>query len=123
MLTDQFILLSPCGFLAQDYVLVPRLAAYLGYEKHLYKAHLVVKFFVWSDVVTFMLQAGGGGMSAIVSLANTGKYVRPIESQPNVDPSISPFLFIARSGWPDYPVDQLLVLLRHHPSMGLLGVR
>lgn len=71
----QFILLSPCGFLAQDYVLVPRLASYLGYEEHLYKAHLVVKFFIWSDVVTFLLQAGGGGMSAIQSMANTGKYV------------------------------------------------
>ncbi|KAJ9101023.1 hypothetical protein QFC20_005307 [Naganishia adeliensis] len=70
-----FILLSPCGFLAQDYVLVPRLASYLGYEEHLYKAHLVVKFFIWSDVVTFLLQAGGGGMSAIQSMANTGKYL------------------------------------------------
>ncbi|KAJ9116886.1 hypothetical protein QFC22_004543 [Naganishia vaughanmartiniae] len=68
-----FILLSPCGFLAQDYILVPRLASYLGYEHHLYKARLVVKFFVWSDVITFLLQASGGGMSAMKDLASMGK--------------------------------------------------
>lgn len=48
---------------------------YLGYEKYLFMAHRVVKFFVWSDVITFLLQAGGGGMSAMERLADIGKYV------------------------------------------------
>jgi hypothetical protein len=61
--------------LAQDYVLVPRLATYLGYEKHLFMARRVTVLFVWSDVVTFFLQCSGGGMSAMEKLADIGKYV------------------------------------------------
>lgn len=64
-------------------------------------------------------------MSAIASLANTGKYVRYIEvsffaASPNLIVSLP---FTARSRRSDYSVDQLPVLLQHYSSMGFLGVR
>ena len=43
----------------------------------------IVKIFVWADVATFLVQAGGGGLSANDSTAQTGSYVRssPISKQ------------------------------------------
>ncbi|GAA5879361.1 hypothetical protein JCM3774_003803 [Rhodotorula dairenensis] len=61
-----FVLLSPCAFLAMDYMLLARLALAMGDEAvHclLLPATKIAKFFIWSDVVTFALQAAGGGLS------------------------------------------------------------
>lgn len=60
-----FILLSPCAFLAQNYMLLPRLAEHLGAVDCLFlPPRLIARIFVWSDVITFWIQAGGGGLSA-----------------------------------------------------------
>ncbi|BGP54438.1 Envelope glycoprotein gp160 [Rhodotorula sphaerocarpa] len=61
-----FLLLSPCAFLAMDYMLLSRLALAMGDEAvHclILPATKIAKIFVWSDIVTFALQACGGGMS------------------------------------------------------------
>lgn len=76
-ITTLFVLLAPCAFLALEYMLLGRLALYLGPEtvaKHclVFRASRIAKFFVTMDVVTFLIQAAGGGMSAIESIANTG---------------------------------------------------
>ncbi|GAA5967414.1 hypothetical protein JCM11641_000541 [Rhodosporidiobolus odoratus] len=63
-----FLLLSPCAFLAVDYVILKHLAVSMGPD--VVKSCLflpigvVVKLFVWSDVITFLMQAAGGGLSA-----------------------------------------------------------
>ncbi|KAK6992204.1 RTA1 like protein-domain-containing protein [Favolaschia claudopus] len=76
---DLFILLSPCLFLATDYMLLSRLAATfdekVANECLLIRRSLIVKIFVWSDVSTFLLQASGGGLSSqtdrnIVNIGN-----------------------------------------------------
>ncbi|GAA5886138.1 hypothetical protein JCM16303_000061 [Sporobolomyces ruberrimus] len=65
-----FLLLSPCTFLAINYVLLTRLASALKAEKALFiRASWVVKIFIWSDVVSFLLLSGGGGMSVSQDLA------------------------------------------------------
>ncbi|GAA6031804.1 hypothetical protein JCM8097_001998 [Rhodosporidiobolus ruineniae] len=65
------ILCSPCLFLAQDYMLLHRLADAMGpnvAQRALFiRSSLITKLFVTSDIVTFLLQAGGGGMSAASS--------------------------------------------------------
>ncbi|WRT63495.1 uncharacterized protein IL334_000400 [Kwoniella shivajii] len=74
-----FTLLSPCAFLANDYIILPRLVAWLDAEEQLFiRPSRVVRIFVWSDVFTFWLQAGGGGLSAArdsPSLQKIGLYV------------------------------------------------
>ncbi|GAA5884684.1 hypothetical protein JCM6882_005349 [Rhodosporidiobolus microsporus] len=63
-----FILLSPCAFLATDYVLLKHLAVSMGEDvvkQCLFlPIRFIVKLFVWFDVVTFFVQAAGGGASA-----------------------------------------------------------
>ncbi|ORY90274.1 RTA1 like protein-domain-containing protein [Leucosporidium creatinivorum] len=71
------ILLSPCAFLAVNYMLLTRLAQSLGEEvtkKCLFLPHrVVVKLFVWVDVICFLLQGSGGGMTAMEgNIANIG---------------------------------------------------
>ncbi|WVQ64665.1 uncharacterized protein L199_002832 [Kwoniella botswanensis] len=76
--TTLFTLLSPCAFLANDYIILPRLARWLDAEDQLFlRASRVTKTFVWSDVITFWLQAAGGGLSASQSegMQKTGLYV------------------------------------------------
>lgn len=71
-------LLSPCGFLAQNYVILPRLASHLEAEDCLFlSSRKIVRIFVWSDVATFWLQAAGGGMTASQgdSMRNIGHWV------------------------------------------------
>jgi hypothetical protein len=78
---SQFILLSPCGFLAQSYMILPRLATWLDAEDCLFlKSRIIVRLFVWADVVTFLVQASGGGMTAVQSesMANIGKWVSEV---------------------------------------------
>jgi hypothetical protein len=80
----QFILLSPCGFLAQSYMILPRLATWLDAEDCLFlKSRIIVRLFVWADVVTFLVQASGGGMTAVQnqSMANIGKWVSGVVSR------------------------------------------
>ncbi|KAJ7134562.1 RTA1 like protein-domain-containing protein [Mycena epipterygia] len=79
---DLFILLSPCLFLATDYMLLARLAATFDKEVSdrclLIRSSRIVKFFVWSDVTTFFLQSSGGGLTATknnATLANLGNKI------------------------------------------------
>ncbi|TXT07725.1 uncharacterized protein COLE_04649 [Cutaneotrichosporon oleaginosum] len=74
VVTTLFTLLSPCAFLAQDYVLLPRLASWLDAEDCLFlSARLVARIFIGSDICTFLIQAAGGGMTAIESMASIGE--------------------------------------------------
>ncbi|KAJ6449513.1 RTA1 like protein-domain-containing protein [Mycena vitilis] len=80
IVTTLLILLSPCLYLAQDYMILGRLAVLFGPEVSK-KAMLIAPtriatIFVWSDVVTFLIQAIGGAMStsstvATIDLGNT----------------------------------------------------
>lgn len=60
-------LLQPCAFLAMDYQLLGRLSRALGDEANdclFIRPTRISKLFITSDVITFLLQASGGGMSA-----------------------------------------------------------
>ncbi|KAG6916826.1 hypothetical protein DXG01_005211 [Tephrocybe rancida] len=68
-----FVILSPCAFIAADYVLLGRLTVYLGAEKYLVISPLkITRYFVVSDVLTFLVQAAGGGLSASASGSTLG---------------------------------------------------
>lgn len=59
-------------------MLLPRLATYLSADDCLFlKPRLIARTFVWIDVAVFLLQAAGGGMTAIsdVGIANAGAKV------------------------------------------------
>lgn len=59
-----FTLLSPCAFLAQNYVLLPRLAEHLGAsDSLLLRPRIIGWVFVISDILTFAIQAGGQGLT------------------------------------------------------------
>ncbi|BEI82856.1 hypothetical protein CcaverHIS002_0307240 [Cutaneotrichosporon cavernicola] len=74
--TTLFTLLSPCAFLAQDYVLLPRLATWLDAEDCLFlSSRLIARIFIGSDICTFLIQAAGGGMTAMESMASTGEKI------------------------------------------------
>ena len=52
-----FVTLSPCGFIAAEYVLLGRLSRWLGADRHvLIPPTKITKVFVLSDVVTFLTQ-------------------------------------------------------------------
>ncbi|KAH7874399.1 RTA1 like protein-domain-containing protein [Lentinula edodes] len=79
ILEDMLVLLSPCAFLATDYILLSRLANSLGRDIAddclLIPSRRITKIFVWSDVITFWVQAFGGGMSASAKMATIGTTV------------------------------------------------
>ncbi|KAJ3986786.1 RTA1 like protein-domain-containing protein [Lentinula detonsa] len=79
---DLFVLLSPCAFLATDYMLLSRLANSLGRDIAddclLIPSLRITKIFVWSDVITFWVQASGGGMSVNSNLSSAGTTVAMI---------------------------------------------
>ncbi|THU77516.1 RTA1-domain-containing protein [Dendrothele bispora CBS 962.96] len=81
VLTTMFTLLSPCAFLATDYILLERLAENLGHDVAksclFLSSSLIVKIFVAADILTFLIQAGGGGLqaSADVNMADIGSKV------------------------------------------------
>ncbi|KAJ6584911.1 RTA1 like protein-domain-containing protein [Mycena capillaripes] len=81
---DLFILLSPCLFLAADYVLLSHLAATFDEAVAdrclIIRRSRIVKIFVWSDVSTFFLQSSGGALTATksTSLANLGNKIAMI---------------------------------------------
>ncbi|KAJ6489377.1 RTA1 like protein-domain-containing protein [Mycena vulgaris] len=84
IIMDMLILLSPCAFLATDYMLLARLASTFPEEVSqsclLIRPSRIVKFFVWSDGITFFLQASGGGLTATknASTANIGNKITMI---------------------------------------------
>ncbi|KAJ3710748.1 RTA1 like protein-domain-containing protein [Lentinula raphanica] len=82
IIEDLFVLLSPCAFLATDYMLLSRLANSLGRDIAddclLIPSRRITKIFVWSDVITFWVQAAGGGMSVNSSMASAGTTVAMI---------------------------------------------
>ncbi|EJD37898.1 RTA1-like protein [Auricularia subglabra TFB-10046 SS5] len=60
------VVLSPCAFIAADYMLLGRLAKHLGQERHmLILPSRITKIFVLSDVTTFLVQGTGSGMSVV----------------------------------------------------------
>ncbi|KAJ7027121.1 RTA1 like protein-domain-containing protein [Mycena alexandri] len=71
------ILLSPCAFLATDYMLLVRLAYTVDEQARQrclpIRPTLIVRLFVGSDITTFILQGCGGGLTAIGgSVGNVG---------------------------------------------------
>ncbi|EJD46880.1 hypothetical protein AURDEDRAFT_62624 [Auricularia subglabra TFB-10046 SS5] len=75
------IVLSPCAFLAADYLLLGRLAYFLGTEKHLIVApKRITKIFLFSDLATFTIQAAGSGLLVQESSRNMGEKVRTPET-------------------------------------------
>ncbi|KAG6830041.1 hypothetical protein H0H92_002459 [Tricholoma furcatifolium] len=71
-----FIILAPCAFIAADYVLLGRLARHLEAERHLLvNPQKITKYFVTSDVVTFLIQASGGGLSASPAQSTLGSRI------------------------------------------------
>ncbi|KAF5344104.1 hypothetical protein D9758_008893 [Tetrapyrgos nigripes] len=58
------VVLSPCAFIAAEYVLLGRLARYLQCDQHLVVSPLRITItFISSDITTFLIQAIGGSMS------------------------------------------------------------
>ncbi|WVQ70919.1 hypothetical protein IAR50_000444 [Cryptococcus sp. DSM 104548] len=76
-IANLLVILPPCAFLAADYVLLGRLVVYLdaGHCIRPLNARLVSRVFILSDVVTFFIQAGGGGLSSVGSFANIGSKI------------------------------------------------
>jgi len=69
-----FVVLSPCAFIAADYVLLSHLATWLDAGAHLViSPRRVTLVFVLSDVTTFCIQAIGGGMSVTRDVATLTK--------------------------------------------------
>ncbi|KAJ9114147.1 hypothetical protein QFC20_001663 [Naganishia adeliensis] len=61
-----FILATPCAFLAQDYALLPRISRYLDADDCLIvPRRFIVKFFVTSDVITFVAQLAGTALTVV----------------------------------------------------------
>ncbi|KAH7920173.1 RTA1-domain-containing protein [Leucogyrophana mollusca] len=59
-----FIVLSPCAFIAANYVLLGRLSSYIGCTDHvMLPARRLTIIFVSSDITTFLIQAAGGGLT------------------------------------------------------------
>jgi hypothetical protein len=78
--TPQLILATPCAFLAQEYTLLPRLSLYLDADDCLLvRRTWIVKFFVTSDVLTFIAQLAGTALTVVGAFidgyANIGRIV------------------------------------------------
>ncbi|KAJ6598873.1 RTA1-domain-containing protein [Mycena vulgaris] len=59
-----FVVLSPCAFIAAEYVLLGRLARFLNCDKHLMVSpRRITIVFISSDITTFLIQAAGGSVS------------------------------------------------------------
>lgn len=71
-------ILSPCFFLATSYVLLAHLATSLGEDVSarclLIRRSLLVKIFLGADILTFLIQAGAGGMAASGGNEDMAKY-------------------------------------------------
>ncbi|KAJ7759638.1 RTA1 like protein-domain-containing protein [Mycena metata] len=79
--TTVLILLAPSLFLALNYMILGRLAGMLGPDvasrTMFIRPARVATIFVWSDVITFLVQAGGGGLlvSKNINTAMSGKRI------------------------------------------------
>ncbi|KAK7048308.1 RTA1 like protein-domain-containing protein [Favolaschia claudopus] len=68
IITTLFILLSPCLYLATDYMILSHLAQ--NFDDEVSKRCLAIshsritKIFVWADISTFLIQSAGGGLTA-----------------------------------------------------------
>ncbi|KAI0762726.1 RTA-like protein [Fomes fomentarius] len=59
-----FIVLSPCAFIASEYMLMGRLARYIDSNAHLLiPPKRITVVFVASDITTFLIQATGAGIA------------------------------------------------------------
>ncbi|KAH7920174.1 RTA1-domain-containing protein [Leucogyrophana mollusca] len=75
---DFFVVLSPCAFIAADYILLGRIARYLDCAEYLLvPSQRITAIFVTSDITTFMIQAAGGGISVSnnISTALAGEHI------------------------------------------------
>ncbi|KAI0374517.1 RTA1-like protein [Pilatotrama ljubarskyi] len=73
-----FIVLSPCAFIASEYMLLGRLARYLKSHRHLLiPPQRITIVFVASDVTTFLIQAAGAllSISKNQQLSKTGEHI------------------------------------------------
>jgi len=69
-----FVTLSPCAFIAAEYILLGRLAVYLKEENQLaVSPRRITPLFIASDITTFLIQAAGGGVSAAATTEQTGQ--------------------------------------------------
>jgi len=69
-----FIVLSPCAFIAAEYVLLGRLALDLNAAEHLrISPRRITPLFVASDITTFLIQAAGGSISISSNDLKTNK--------------------------------------------------
>lgn len=93
---------QPCFFLATDYMLLARLS--FTFDQQVAERCLVIKasrlatLFVCSDVITFLLQAAGGGLMSSASGAKLGNTVR-LPPPPRPLPSRPVYLPASRSSW------------------------
>ncbi|KAJ7437202.1 RTA1-like protein [Mycena galericulata] len=72
------VVLSPCAFIAAEYVLLGRLARYLQCDQHLLVSpRRITVVFVSSDITTFLIQAAGGSISIsnTLSVAEIGVHI------------------------------------------------
>lgn len=79
-----FVILSPAAFLAFNYMMYSRLVTAIDEDItsnskrstrsrfSLLPPRLFGRIFVWSDVITFLIQAGGGGLQVQSSTADIG---------------------------------------------------
>jgi hypothetical protein len=71
-----FIILPPSLYAATIYMIYGRLVLFVNAtEASIIRPTRVTKIFVCGDIMAFFLQAGGGGMMAQSSMANTGQKV------------------------------------------------
>lgn len=73
-----FVVLSPCAFIAGEYILLAHLSSYLRSPKFLLISPLAIaKTFIWSDITTFLIQAAGASISIShdISTAKLGYHV------------------------------------------------
>ncbi|KAF9226284.1 RTA1-domain-containing protein [Gyrodon lividus] len=72
------IVLSPCAFIAANYVLFGRLSRHISCTEHvLVPVRRLTLIFMSSDITTFLIQATGGGMIVSPSLSQrlTGSHI------------------------------------------------
>ncbi|KAJ4313951.1 Lipid-translocating exporter-like protein rta1 [Neodidymelliopsis sp. IMI 364377] len=71
-----FIILPPSLYAATIYMIYGRLVVFVNAEEaSIIRPNRVTKIFVCGDVVSFFMQAGGGGMMAQASMANMGQKI------------------------------------------------
>ena len=118
----KLILATPCAFLAQDYALLPRLSRHLEADDCLVIPRTwIVKFFVSSDVLTFMAQLAGTALTVVGAFieeyANIGRIVsryRACRGYDNYSCSVTSGTCIAPKGPPCGSDSTSYMLLRFH---------